>query len=222
MLGKIESDPFQADSFGDAALRALHALGPALSSMSACLDVPANIYQIHVVELRTNTHRISIKTPFKDVIAWLSPIENASEDQQKYVSLYREALNSTSSNYMFLCLYRVIEGLRSRRETARAAVVADALAKGEKPPPQPDEILPIDSQEQITWLNSLYATPQEWNELALNEIFIPEVVGRRMRNLVDKGQELHKLRNKISHAVLDSGEPMISIDNGLDIEEVEK
>jgi hypothetical protein len=43
-----------------------------------------------------------------------------------------------------------------------------------------------------------------------------------VRNLIDKGQELHNLRNKIAHAVLDSGEPVISIDNGLDMEEVEK
>jgi hypothetical protein len=155
-LAKIESEPFQAASFGDAALRSLHAVGPALSNMSACLDVPANIYQIHVVELRTNTHRISVKSPFKEVIAWLPAIENATEEQQKYVSLYREALNSTSSNYMFLCLYRIIEGLRSRRENARATVIADALARSEKPPPQADEFMPTDSQEQIQWLNALY------------------------------------------------------------------
>jgi hypothetical protein len=222
MLGRIDADPFHADHFGDAALRALHAIGPGLSSLSAFLDVPVNIYQIEVTEVRTNTRRIGIKAPFREVIAWLPAIENASVDQQKYVSLYREALNSTSSNYMFLCLYRVIEGLRYRREKNRAMVVVDARSKGEKPEAQPDEIIPSDSKEQIEWLNALYAEPQQWDEDALNAIFITDVLGRRMRNLIDKGQELHKLRNKISHAVLDSGEPMISIDNGLDIEEVEK
>jgi len=221
-LAKIESEPFQAAEFGDAALRALRAVAPALSSMSACLDVPANIYQLHVVELRTNTHRISIKSPFKEVIGWLPRIDGASDEQQKYASLYREALSSTSSNYMFLCLYRIIEGLRSRRENIRAGVVAAALTKGEKPPPQPDEVMPADRDDQIRWLNALYATPQEWDDLALEAVFIPYVVGRRVRNLIDKGQELHKLRNKIAHAVLDSGEPMISIDSGVDIDEVEK
>jgi hypothetical protein len=221
-LAKIESEPFQADEFGDAALRAMRAVAPALSSMSACLDVPANIYQLHVVELRTNTHRISIKSPFKEVIGWLPAIDSASDEQQKYASLYREALNSTSSNYMFLCLYRIIEGLRSRREGIRANVVAEALAQGERPPPQPDETIPTDGSDQKQWLSALYATPQDWDDLALEVVFIPDIVGRRVRNLIDKGQELHKLRNKIAHAVLDSGEPMISIDSGVDIDEVEK
>jgi hypothetical protein len=222
MLSKIETEPFRAEHFGDAATKALHAIAPGLSSLSLFLDVPVNIYQIDVAELSTNTHRISIKAPFKDVIAWMPPLENASIEQQKYASLYREALNSTSSNYTFLCLYRMIEGLRDRREKARASVVAEALQKSEKPPPQPDEQIPNEQEEQKEWLNSLYTSQQEWDDFALQAIFISEVVGRRIRNLIDKGQELHKLRNKIAHAVLDSGEPMISIDSGVDVEEVER
>jgi hypothetical protein len=53
-------------------------------------------------------------------------------------------------------------------------------------------------------------------------VFISEVVSKRIRHLIDKGEHLHKLRNKIAHAVVDSGEPIISIDVGPDIEEVEK
>jgi len=53
-------------------------------------------------------------------------------------------------------------------------------------------------------------------------VFIPDVVGKRLRHLIDKGEHLHKLRNKIAHAVIDSGEPIISIDVGADIEEVGK
>jgi hypothetical protein len=57
--------------------------------------------------------------------------------------------------------------------------------------------------------------------MALDSVFITDILGRRIGNLIDKGQELHKLRNKIAHAVLDSGEGVISIDNGLDIDRVE-
>lgn len=74
----------------------------------------------------------------------------------------------------------------------------------------------------MEWLNSLYAAPREWDEIALTSVFIKEVLDRRVNNLIDKSKELHNLRNKIAHAVLDSGEPVISIDNGLDIQEVEK
>ena len=222
MLGRVESEPFRAAHFGDAALQGLHAIGPTFSSMSTYLDVPVHVYQMDVVELRTNTHRISVKAPFKDVVGWIPPLENESVDQQKYTSLYREALNSTSSNYQFLCLYRVIEGLRERRIRTRSEVVARALAQQEKPEPQADEKIPSIRKDQIEWLNALYAEPQEWDEEALDAVFIENVLNRKTRNLIDKGQELHKLRNKISHAVLDSGEPMISIDSGVDIDEVEK
>jgi hypothetical protein len=142
LLSQIETKPFRAQHFGDAAIKALHAIAPGLSSVSIFLDVPVNIYQMDVVELRTNTHRISIKAPFKDVVAWMPPLENASIEQQKYASLYREALNSTSSNYTFLCLYRMIEGLRDRRERLRASAVAAARQKGETPSPQADERTP--------------------------------------------------------------------------------
>lgn len=58
--------------------------------------------------------------------------------------------------------------------------------------------------------------------MALDSVFKNEILGRRVNNLIDKSNELHNLRNKIAHAVLDSGEPVISIDNGLDLDEVEK
>ena len=76
--------------------------------------------------------------------------------------------------------------------------------------------------EQAAWLSSLYPLPQEWDDIAYDSVFIAEAVGRKVGNLIDKDGELHRLRNKIAHAVLDSGEPTISIDNGLDVDEVEK
>jgi len=221
-LGKIETEPFHAEHFGNAALLALQAFSPTLSALSAYHDVPVHIYQMDVVELRTNTHQISFRSPFKDKMLWMPPLENAATEQQKYASLYREAMNSTSSNYTFLCFYRLIEGLRNRREKIRKDEVNAALAKQEKPVAQPDERIPSERDEQRAWLNALYAAPQDWDDLALEAIFIEEAVGRRVRNLIDKGQELHELRNKISHAVLESGEEVISIDNALDIELVEK
>lgn len=222
LLGKVESEPFDANHFGDAALKAHQAIAVAFSTMSVHLDVPVHVHQMDVVEMRTGSVRISVTAPFRDIVGWLPPIDNASEEQQKYASLYREALNSNSSNYQFLCWYRVIEGLRERRQRIRGQAAIEAKARGESPPSYPEEKIPNDKAEQIKWLDSLYTKPQPWDDLAIDSIFLSEVVDRRIRNLIDKGEELHKLRNKIAHAVLDSGEPMISIDNGMDIEEVEK
>ena len=138
------------------------------------------------------------------------------------MSVFTESVNSNSANYGYLCFYRIIEGLRDRREQIRKAEVDQALARGEKPAGKSDERIPSDKEEQIVWLNALYATPQEWDDFALAGIFIPDVVEKRIRRLIDKGQNLHQLRNKIAHAVIDSGQPVISIDVGSDIEEVEK
>jgi len=139
MLGTVETDPFEAAHFGDAALRALHAVAPTLSSMSAALDVPVSIYQMEVIEVRTNTRRISLKAPFREVYGWIPALESVTPDQQKYISLYREALNSNSDNYSYLCFYRIIEGLRNRREQLRKKAVDEALANGEKPVPLPNQ-----------------------------------------------------------------------------------
>lgn len=221
-LGKIELDEFDAANLSDAALRAHQALSRSLSNMSVCLDIPVNIYQIDVTEIRTGSLRMTLKSPFKAVAGLMAPAGQITEDQQVYSSLYREALNSSSSNYQFLCLYRVIEGLRERRNRLRGQLALEAKSREQTPPSYPDERIPNNTNEQIEWLNALYQVAREWDAMAIQSVFIKDILDRRVRNLIDKGEELHKLRNKIAHAVLDSGEPIISIDNGVDLEEVEK
>jgi len=220
-LGRVESEPFDAIHFSDAALKAHQAIASAFSNMSVYLDVPVNIFQLDVIEVRTGSVRISIRMPFREVPGGMPPINEASEQHQKYASLYREGLNSNSSNYQFLCLYRIIEGLRERRQRIRGEAARDAKQKGETPPSYKEEKIPADKADQLIWLNSLFPNPRQWSDMALDSVFIMDILGRRIGNLIDKGQELHKLRNKIAHAVLDSGEGVISIDNGLDIDRVE-
>jgi hypothetical protein len=221
-LGKIESDEFEAANLNDAVLRAHQALSRSLSNISVYLDVPVNIYQIDVTEVRTGSIRMTLKAPYKAVVGIFPTVDQMTVDQQVYSSLYREALNSNSSNYQFLCLYRLIEGLRERRNRLRSQLALQAKSEGKQPPAYPEERIPSDRSQQIEWLNALYAASREWDEIALTSVFIKEVLDRRLNNLIDKSNELHNLRNKIAHAVLDSGEPVISIDNGLDIQEVEK
>jgi hypothetical protein len=221
MLSTIETEPFDAQHFGDAAVRALHAVSPTLSALSTALDVPVSVYQMEVIEVRTDTRRWTVNVPFNDVYGALPPLSDVSPEEQKYLSLYREALNSNSPNYSYLCFYRIIEGLRDRRQRLRAIEIQDALQKG-KEPVQPDEFVPSDPDEQRRWLDRLYVTAQNWDDFALRVVFIDEVINKRVRHVIDKGQRLHDLRNKIAHAVVDSGEETISIDSGRDIEEVQK
>lgn len=219
-LAKVESEPFEALHFSDAALKAHRAIASVFSGMSVYSDVPVNIYQFDVCELRTGSIRMSVRMPFREVPGGMPPIE-LSEEHQKYSSLYREGLNSNSSNYQFLCLYRIIEGLRERRQRLRGELAREAKQRGESPPSYGEEKIPKDRLQQLQLLNSVYPNPRRWSEEALDSVFIIPVLDRRIGNLIHKGEELHKLRNQIAHAVLDSSEGVISIDNGLDIDKVE-
>lgn len=221
-LGKLTCEDMEANDFSDASLRAHYALAPSLSAMSFVMDVPVNIYQIDVVEKETHNSRMSFLTPHFPVAFAANAIDVMSEDLQKYASLYREALNSNSPNYQYLCLYKVIEGLRERRSRIRKTLVLDAKSKGESVFRYSDERIPTNLTSQIEWLKSIFPQADTFDEMLLATIFLPEVLNRKVGNLIDKGQELHKLRNKIAHAVLDSGEITFSIDNGLNIDEVNK
>ena len=221
-LGKIESESFHASNYGDAASKAYQALAPALSRMSLYMDIPIHVYQFDITELRTGSVRISITAPFPDVPASMTPTYGPSDELRKYASLYREALNSNSPNYQFLCLYKIIEGLRERRRRLRTQAAIEAKAVAAPPPSYPDERIPKDRAEQIEWLNSIFPLPQKMDDMALNSIFINDAVGRKISNLIDKSKELHNMRLRIAHAVLESGEPTFSIDEGLYLDEVNK
>jgi hypothetical protein len=146
----------------------------------------------------------------------------ADEERRKYTSLYREALTSNSLNYQFLCFYKIIEGLRERRQRLRKQVALEAKGRGDEPPKYPEERIPTERAAQVEWLNALYPLTRQWDEMALDSVFISEVIGRKITNLIHKGEELHEMRGKIAHAVLESGEPTFSIDAGLHIDEINK
>jgi hypothetical protein len=221
-LSRVESEPFDANSFSDAAWKAHHAIASTLSSMSVYFDVPVNIYQMDVIEVRTGSLRLSILMPFRAVPGVIMPpIREWSAQQQKYASLYREALGSSSSNYQFLCLYRIIEGLRERRQRVRGEAAKDARRRGKVPTSRPETKIPSDLVSQRRLLNSVFPNPRKWSDGAVQTVFITDVLDRKISNLIHKAGELHRLRNQIAHAVLDSAEDVISIDNGLDLDKVE-
>jgi methylamine utilization protein MauJ len=213
-LAKIELPSFDAQNFHDASAKAFRALMPALSNISFHLDVPLHIYQIHVTELWTNSRMISVLAPFRQTPLFRVPTEHLPEEFRKYASLYREAMNSSSPNYQFLCYYKIIEGLWKRRER----VISEAVQRGAPIPSQPRQMIPQTPAEQLEWLNTIFAIPWHNDDLALSMIFPATSLGRRVRDIVQN--ELVSIRNKIAHSVLDDEEPTFSIDHGPDIEEV--
>lgn len=221
-LGKIELESINADNFNDAAGKALRGATFALSGMSYRYDVPLEIYQMDVIELRIGSVRISMMTPFREIPFMGDPTQPPSQEFLKYASYYREGLGSNSLNYQFLCFYKIIEGIRKRRQRLTGTAVEAAKKRAVKLPSRNEDRIPEEREEQIKWLNSIFSTNQQWDDLALKSTFPKEALGKKISKLISEDDQLDMMRNKIAHAILRSDEPTLSIDDASSIEMVNK
>src|SRR5262245_37188785 len=108
-------------------------------------------------------------------------------------------------------LLQIIEGLKKRQER----LIAEARKRGEDLPLRPQQMIQQGTQEQTEWLNSIFPVAQKWDAMSLSAIFPMKSLGKKIYYIVDN--ELNPIRNRIAHTVLRSGEPNLSIDDGLDI-----
>jgi hypothetical protein len=217
-LGKIESEPFQANGAEDARQKAYRALAPTLSNWSVHLDIPMNIFQTDVLELRNSTIQMTYTTPFWDAPFSVMPFQATTPGFRGFASLYREALNSNSPVYRFLCFFRIIDGIqvRRRRLGREARVMGTQFLR-------PQEDIPALVADYVSWMNAIFPIrqPQGWDALAIDSVFVQEARGRKIKYVVDS--HLRPLRNEISHALSeDSGEINLSVDEMLHVSRVNK
>jgi Methylamine utilization protein MauJ/SEC-C motif len=213
-LGKVESEPFRAASFSDAEERAYRALVPSLSNWSVHLDIPLHIYQVDSTHVSSGNTRMSMCTPIWEVPFSVTPTAELQPEFRGYAGLYREALDSNSDVYAFLCLFKIIEGILSRRR--RLAVEAKNVG-GQFTRPQ--RRVPEKPEDRIPWLNAVFPVRQLWDPMALDSIFKPEVRGKKFGDVVDN--ILRPLRVDIAHALsLKSGELTLSVDELLHTQKV--
>ena len=214
-LGKIVIESVTARDFDDAELKAYRALAPSLSIWSLYRDIPLQISQTDSVELATGNARTSFVNPVVEA-AWAVPASGTiSEEFRRYASLYREDLNSNTPAYQFLCFFKIIEGVQGRR----ARVSAYAKSKGQQPK-RYDERIPANRSDCELWLKAIFYGRQPWDSLSLDEIFRPEILGKKISRVIES--ELRPLRVRVAHAVLDSGEPTLMADEGLDVQKITK
>ena len=215
-LGKVASEPFQANDRYDAEHRACDALVPALSNWSVHLDIPIEIQIIETMEMRTEHVGIRVIQPFLEAPFAVegTPPPHDSEFAH-YASMYREALNSNSPVYRFLCLFKIIEGVRIRR-LRLGKELRDDRGKCVRPM----EVIPSEEPASKTWLNAIFPIHREWDGLTLNQMFPPESKGKRLMNIV--GTELMKLRDHIAHSIMRSGELALSADDLVQVQRVNK
>jgi Methylamine utilization protein MauJ/SEC-C motif len=221
-LGKIELLSINANNFNNAVSRAFRGATLALSGISFQYDVPLEIYQMDVIELRTQSVKFSMMTPFREASFLGGPTQAPSQEFLKYASYYREGLSSNSINYQFLCFYKVIEGIRKRRKRLIKTAVDAAKTRAVKLPSRNEECIPRNREEQINWLNLIFSVQQTWDDSALKAIFPDEALGKKITKLISEDDQLDSVRNKMAHAILRSEEPTLSVDEISSVEIVNR
>jgi hypothetical protein len=203
-LGKFEVDELMAESFNEAESSAYGTIARFLSAWSTHLDIPLHVATIQVTELATHIHSVRARGPHREMTTGGGAVQPLADEYCHYASMYREGLNSNSSFYRFLCFFKIIEGLSARRNRINAELV-----KQDKEPVRIKSSIPEDRDGLKSILKQVYPWMPSWSDQAIIETFPVAVRGKRLSQIKD---QLNKFRVGIAHAILDTGEITISID----------
>ncbi len=196
---------------------AYRAIAPSLSEISMHLDVPLEIAQVETKDLLTHNVHISFVTPSIEVPLAINPTSRLMADYRGFASLYREAMNTNSPVYGFLCLFKMIEALKARRIRLERAARRQGSTYS-----RPNEILPTTNAEVKVWLDGLFYAQPEWDLMALESAVPLEVRGRTIESVVQ--EVLNPLRVDVAHALFTGkgGELTSSSDELLHLRQITK
>ena len=199
-LGKLVSDPFHATDRIAAQRHASTAIQGLLSNLSSQLDIPLIIETVEVTELATQSKGVFFVAPFPPTSMAVRGSGSFNDREFEHaVALYREAINSNTPIYRFLCFYKILELSRKRRERL------GRKHKASLKQPRPGEQIPLrDKQAMEDWLNALFYVNRDWDEGIFDQVFIPEALGKKINNLFDN--QLRPIRDRVAHGILDSGD----------------
>jgi hypothetical protein len=205
------STSLDANDANEAASTAHASLAPLLSGLAASVDVPLFIESIDAVESATGNAMVRIVAPFPEQIFNFGPLPNMTEEYCHYTSLYREALQTNSSFYRFLCLFKIIEGIHKRR----GRLTLEAKKRGDHVPRKTliPERVPAEKSEQIRLLKAVYSVRADtsWDDMFVGQTFPGESRGKSVKEIRDT--ILEKIRDTIAHGVMLDGEPGLSVDD---------
>lgn len=108
-LSYVEMDCI-AGNFIEARSRFIQAAYPALDHFSYTMNVSLTVAMLRILDLTHNTIHIDCAVPYRVQIIPDSANRLFLEMKPVY-SMYREAKNSESDFYRFLCFYKIMEGL---------------------------------------------------------------------------------------------------------------
>jgi len=196
-LGKLVTAPFSAKNRGHAEEIAYRAIASPLSSMSVHLDIPLEIGHRETKELATGSASISFVSPHLAAPMAINATAIFMPQFRSYAALYREALNTNSPVYQFLCLFKIIESLRGRRTR-----LAKEAKKANSTYSSPTEILPSTNSEIKAWLEKLFYIRNEFDLSTLQSAVPPDLRGRTASDVFEN--VLNPLRVKVAHALFGS------------------
>jgi hypothetical protein len=215
-LGQVIAEAIPAADAQDARTKTYRALASSLSNIAIQLDMPISVYQSDMIELATGNRFISIMSPHLENPMEIAPTATMSKEFCSLAGLYREALNSNTPAFQFLCYYKILEGIKKRRQR----LIGEAKAAGAEIPKPPLQIVPSNQADFLPWLHAIYGIARPWDYIMLESIFVAEARGKKFNQIID--DHLRRVRDRIAHAILDSGELTLSADEDLDIREIYK
>jgi hypothetical protein len=194
-------------------------LAPYLSRLSLEYDVPVYIYQTDIVEISSRRYLISTDRSYRNVYLFESTPRPIPKEAEGYCGLYREALNSNSPIYQFLCFFKIIEAVKQRRRQLAAELQNHpdkaTLLRRE------GEIIPEDREYGgRNFLLSVFSTMNflPLDDLALAQFFPEESLGKRFSAVIQK--HLEPIRNKVAHALLDdTGDISVFVDEMIEVDQ---
>jgi len=205
-LGKLTAE-FDASNMQTAEALAYNAINPFLSSWALHLDIPVHIETIQVTEISTGLASMRVSTP-NFVMTFPGGITPALADEFcNYASLYREAMNTNSNFYRFLCLFKIIESVTFRR----SRIAQEAKESGIEVPKRVREEVPKNNDELRRLLKVVYPWRNLWDTFALGQMLPADALGKKLSNV--RTTYLEPIRDAIAHALLRSGEIKMTIDN---------
>lgn len=198
-VGKIEIESIAARDYMDAERIAYEALMPFLSAWSLTLDIPVVVETIQVTDLTTHTDMLKIRAPFVAMKPAGGVGSLLSEEFCQYASLYREGMNANTPFYRFLCFYKVIESLYTRR-SVRAK---EERLRGAEPRKYTEDV-PLTEDAIRGLIGLLYPWRASWDDdFTIRQVLPEEAKGKRFKTIREK--TLEPLRDRIAHALMRSG-----------------
>ena len=207
-LSKIELSTVKAESFEDAVRKSYRAVAANLSVLSLQLDIPLFIFQTDLTEVGTGNTRLMSMNPYQEVPCVINAAFQADADLQALAALYREALGTNSLIYQYLCLFKLLDGVRIVRTRAKRAATRAGESFNRR-----EERVP--NAGYIPWLNALFTVRLDWQNYHVDAIFPRQARGKLFSKLLDPQAELTQLRNEIAHALTVDSRTLLDLDDHL-------